>query len=268
MPEVTLFRLKSNIGFAGGNNIALAQSDTEFVALLNPDAFPEEDWLEKLLEAAQAHPKAAAFGSRQLREENPAVLDGVGDSYHMSGGVWRNRFGAMQQASDLIPSEIFSPCAAAALYRRKALVDVGGFDEKYFCYLEDVDLGFRLRLGGHKAIYVPQAVVRHVGSATTGGQHSDFSAYHGHRNLLWTFVKDMPGILFWLLLPLHIVLNVVTVTYLIFRGQGGVAVCAKLDAIKELPRIWRKRREIQSRRVATISEIWRVLDKRLWLTRR
>ena len=71
-----------------------------------------------------------------------------------------------------------SPCAAAALYRRDAFMDAGGFDTSFFCYLEDVDLGFRLRLMGHRSTYVPEAVVEHIGSAMTG-RRSDFSVYHG-----------------------------------------------------------------------------------------
>ena len=260
--------MKANLGFAGRNNVVLAECDTEFVALLNPDAFPEPDWLERLLAAASSHPEAAAFGSRQLCQGNPNVLDGIGDSYHMSGRVWRERQGARQQAGDLVPREIFSPCAAAALYRRQALVDVGGFDEDYFCYLEDVDLGFRLRLAGHKAMYVPDAAVHHIGSATTGGQHSDFSVYHGHRNIVWTFVKNMPGGLFWLLLPLHLLMNLATVCVFVARGQGGVILRAKRDAIKGLPKAWVKRKQIQAGRVATNGEIWRVLDKRLMFSKK
>lgn len=133
--------------------------------------------------------------------------------------------------------EVFSPCAAAALYRRSALRAVGGFDEDYFCYVEDVDLGFRLRLAGHKALYVPDAVVHHVGSGTTGGQHSDFAVYHGHRNLVWTFVKNMPGMLFWLLLLLHVMINLATILWFAVKGRGGVILRAKRDALLGLPRM-------------------------------
>lgn len=261
--NITVLRMSTNLGFAAGNNQALEKCNTEFVALLNPDAFPEPDWLERLLSAANTHPDVAAFGSRQLCQGNPEILDGIGDGYHMSGLVWRERHGEQQLAKDLVPQEIFSPCAAAALYRRQALVNMGGFDEDYFCYVEDVDLGFRLRLAGHKAMYVPDAVVHHVGSASTGGQNSDFSVYHGHRNLVWTYVKDMPGALFWLLLPLHLLLNLATVGVFMARGQGKVILRAKWDAVKGLPKMWAKRKQIQAGRVATIRAIWRVLDKRL-----
>jgi GT2 family glycosyltransferase len=261
--NVAVLRMKANIGFAAGNNRALAECDTEFVALLNPDAYPEPDWLERLLAAARAHPDAAAFGSRQLCQGDPEVLDGIGDNYHMSGLAWRERHGMRQEAGDLAAREIFSPCAAAVLYRRRALADAGGFDEDFFCYQEDVDLGFRLRLAGHKAMYVPDAVVHHVGSASTGGQWSDFAVYHGFRNPVWVFVKNMPGALFWLLLPLHAALNLASILLFSMRGQGGVILRAKWDAFLGISRMWRKRRAIQANRVAAIGRIWKALDKRI-----
>lgn len=261
LPGVTVRMLGMNWGFAGGNNRAFFECDTEFVALLNPDAFPDPDWLEKLLAAARAHPDIAAFGCRQMVEGAEGVVDGLGDVYHFSGRVRRRGHMRVLKSSDLVPCEIFSPCAGAALYRRDALIKVGGFDEDYFCYVEDVDLGFRLRLAGYRAMYVPDAVVHHVGSATTGGQHSDFSVYHGHRNLVWTFVKDMPGILFWLMLPLHLLLNLASIMLFTLRGKGRVILRAKRDALLGLPKMWRKRQEIQNCRVAPLNAIWRVLDK-------
>lgn len=261
--NVMLYRANTNLGFAAGNNRILKECDTEFIALLNPDAFPDPDWLESLIMAAMDYPEFAAFGSRQLVQSNPKYLDGIGDNYHLSGLVWRGGHGAQQHPADLKQRKIFSPCAAAALYRREALLEIGGFDEDFFCYLEDIDLGFRLRLAGHQAMYVPDAVVCHVGSATTGGQHSDFAVYHGHRNLVWTFIKNMPGILFWLLLPLHIFMNISAMILISMRGQGRIILKAKRDAIKGLPQACKKRRKIQAKRVATISDIWRVLDKRL-----
>ena len=139
-----------------------------------------------------------------------------------------------------------------------------GFDEDFFCYFEDVDLGFRLRLAGHRCLLVPDAVVYHVGSATTGGQHGDFAVYHGHRNLVWTYVKNMPGALFWLLLPAHIALNLVTIVWFSLRGQGAVILKAKRDALCGLPRMWKKRRDIQKYRTASAVEIWKALDKSFW----
>lgn len=263
MPGVTVRMLGKNLGFAAGNNLALSECDTEFVALLNPDAFPEADWLEKLLTAASAHPDVAAFGCRQMVEGVEGVIDGLGDVYHLSGLVWRQGYMRILKSSDLAPCEIFSPCAGAALYRREALVEVGGFDEGFFCYVEDVDLGFRLRLAGYRSMYVPDAVVHHVGSATTGGQNSVFSVYHGHRNLVWAYTKNMPGWLFWAFLPAHLLLNIVTLIHFTLRGQGRTIWRAKRDAFMGIPGMWRKRKQIQAMRRASLADIWRVLDKRL-----
>jgi GT2 family glycosyltransferase len=262
--NATVLRMNANLGFAAGNNRALAECDTEYVALLNPDAFPDPDWLERLLAAARLNADVAAFGSRQLCYDNPQFLDGIGDNYHITGLAWRERYGIRQQGRDLVPREIFSPCAAAALYRRQAVVDAGGFDEDFFCYMEDVDLGFRLRLAGHKAMYVPYAVVHHVGSASTGGQWSNFTVYHGFRNPVWVFIKNMPGILFWLLLPLHIALNMASILLFSMRGQRRVILKAKKDAVLGISNMWRKRRDIQKNRVASIGEIWKALDKRIF----
>nr|MDA3808497.1 hypothetical protein [Thiomicrorhabdus sp.] len=204
------------------------------------------------------------FASKLVNASKPTLLDGAGDAYHLSGLVWRLGHGSSMPTSVEHTCEVFSPCAAAALYRHRALLEVGIFDEDYFCYMEDVDLGFRLRLAGYRCLYEPASMVHHVGSGTTGGQHSDFCVYHGHRNLVWAFIKNMPGILFWPLLPMHLLLNLVSIVYFLRKGQGRVILSAKKDAFKGIPKMWRKRKEIQARRSASINDIWHVLHKRLW----
>ncbi len=264
-PSVRLIALDQNTGYARGNNLAIkaASAESEWIALINPDAFAEPRWLEALLAATQVNPEFDVFGSKLMDAGNPTVLDGAGDVYHMSGLVWRMAHGMPVSDATEGEREVFSSCAAAALYRRSALNETGGFDEDYFCYVEDVDLGFRLRLAGYRSLYVPQSVAHHVGSGTTDGQHSDFAMYHGHRNLVWTFVKDMPGFLFWLLLPLHVLLNLVSIIWFALQRRSGVILRAKRDALLGLPKMWRKRQEIQRCRVASDGEIWRVLDKRM-----
>ena len=260
---VRMISLDRNSGFARGNNLAIKASsaEAEWIVLLNPDAFAEPRWLEALLGAAQHHPAYDMFASKLLNATTPTLLDGAGDTYQMSGRVWRLGNGTRDSASGKNECEVFSPCAAAAMYRRSALQKVGGFDEDYFCYVEDVDLGFRLRLAGYRCLYVPESVALHVGSGTTGSQHSDFAVYHGHRNLVWTFVKDMPGILLWLLLPIHLLMNILTVCVFVLRGQGRVILKAKRDAVLGLPAIWRKRTQIQTRRAVSPRVIWQLLDK-------
>lgn len=265
-PAVRLVALDQNTGFARGNNLAIetASKEAEWIALINPDAFAEPYWLEALLLAAESNPGFDVFASKLVNAADPTMLDGAGDAYHISGLVWRMGHGYPVPISAESEHEVFSPCAAAALYRRSALCEIGGFDEDYFCYVEDVDLGFRLRLAGHRCLYVPQSVAHHVGSGTTGGLHSNFSIYYGHRNLVWTFIKNMPGGLFWMLLPIHVLLNLVSVVYFSMHGLGTLILAAKWDALKGIPKMWGKRLKIQSARNASMMNIWRVLDKNLY----
>lgn len=260
-----VIRLGRNAGFAEANNLAVQMvSDCAWVALLNPDAFPRHDWLEQLLAAAGRASGYSFFASLLLKVDDRNGIDGAGDVYHASGAHWRHRHGETLRAIDLQEREIFSPCAAAALYSRDAFLEVGGFDESFFCYAEDLDLGFRLRLAGHRGLYVPQAVVHHMGSALTG-RRSDFTVYHGHRNLVWVFVKNVPGPLFWLYLPQHLLFNLVSVLWYGLKGQGRVILRAKWDAIKGLPRVRRERKAIQARRKVGAFALRQLMD-RGWLT--
>ena len=262
-PSVRLLAQHENLGFARGNNLAIeaAVAESEWIALLNPDAFVEPHWMEGLLSPARDYPAFDVFGSKLVNAADPALLDGAGDAYHISGLVWRMAHGTPVSSVSQPEYEVFSPCAAAALYRRSALLAVGGFDEDFFCYVEDVDLGFRLRLAGYRCLFVPASVAHHVGSGTTGGKHSDFAVYHGHRNLVWTYVKNMPGILFWLFLPLHLALTLLTLVVFMLRGQGRIIIQAKYDAIKGLPVMWRKRAAIQAGRRASVLSILRLMKK-------
>ncbi len=257
-PAVQVIPLGRNAGFAAANNIGVrAAGDCDWVALLNPDAYPLADWLEALARATTRHPEYAFFGSRLVSAEAPSVLDGTGDVYHVSGLAWRRDHG--RPATVAPPAgEIFSPCAAAALYRRDAFLAVGGFDENYFCYFEDSDLAFRLRLAGHRCLYVPDAVVHHVGSIATG-RFSDFTVYHSFRNLVWTYAKNMPAPLVWLYLPQHLVATGLALAWFGLRGQGRVVLTSKRDALRDLPRVLDQRRAIQRSRKTSARDVRRAM---------
>jgi GT2 family glycosyltransferase len=246
-PGVRVLRPGRNLGFAAANNLAAAAvPEAEWIALVNPDAFPEPGWLAAIARAAAAHPAYSFFASRLVSARDPRRLDGTGDVYSASGLAWRRDHGRPVAEAPAAASEVFSACAAAALYRRDAFLEVGGFDESFFCYFEDVDLAFRLRLAGHRCLYVPDAVVHHVGSALTR-RGSDFAVYHGHRNLVWTYVKDMPWPLVLTCLPQHLLLNLVSLAWFTLRGQPRAIFRAKWDAVRSLPRVLAARRSVQGR---------------------
>ncbi len=161
--------------------MAAAGRLTPFLVFLNPDAFPEPNWLSALLETAKQHPQAAAIGSTQFRDGASGVLDGDGDVLHATGFAYRSNYGKRRAVGPL--AETFSPCGAAMLVRRDAFEAAGGFDSRYFCYFEDVDLGFRLRFAGHRVLQSPDAIVAHVGGGSAGAV-SAFAEFHGARNRL------------------------------------------------------------------------------------
>ncbi len=241
-----------NIGFAAANNRVAAMSRAEFFIALNPDAIAEPDWLAGLIATAEAYPDAPSVGSTQLSLDDASIVDGAGDVWHAAGAPWRALHGASVER--LPPEgETFSACGAAALYRRQDFLDAGGFDERFFCYCEDVDLGFRLRLRGGRIIQSRRAVVRHAGSASTGPQ-SAFTLYHGHRNRIWVFVKDMPGPLLVLAMPYHIALNAYLLLIAWRIGALSTLLRAYRDAIIGLPEMWQARKAVQAtRRIGSLA---------------
>jgi GT2 family glycosyltransferase len=264
-PRIAFVALGDNLGFAAGNNRAAEGATTPFLATLNPDAEPARDWLERLLAAADAHPEVAMFGSTQLDAADPARFDGVGDRYFALGLPWRGGHG--RPAHALPPAApTFGPCAAAALYRRDGFAALGGFDARFFCYIEDVDLAFRWRLAGGAALQVGDAVVHHAGGASAAP--SGFAAYHGMRNLIWAFVKNMPGPLFWPLLPGHLVLVALLLARGVVQGKAGAVARGVAHALADLPTVWRQRRAVQAGRRVSAGTIAAALTWAPWRLRR
>jgi GT2 family glycosyltransferase len=256
--KIISLKLPENIGFAAGNNYGSEHANGKYLVLLNADAFPQQNWLERVRIAIEKFPDSF-FASKLVMADDPTRLDGTGDVYHFTGLVWRKNHNRLADKVTLKEGEVFSACGAAAIYPKEAFDKVGGFDSDYFSYVEDVDLGFRLRLAGYKCIFLPDGIVHHVGSGSTG-KRSDFSVYYGQRNLVWTFVKNMPGILLWLLLPIHIFTNLLMIIFSCFRNQEKVSVKSKIDAIVNLPIYLRKRKNVQQSKNVSIIRILCSMD--------
>ncbi len=244
-PLIELIAMEENLGFAAANNLAVRKvEDCPWVVLLNPDAFPHVDWLEQLEKIAWNNPNYSFFGSHMLAHSGNDRIDGTGDVYHISGLAWRRDHGMSSKKIRRISGEVFSPCAAAALYNREVFLSVGGFDESFFTYFEDVDLGFRLRLMGERCLYVPEAKVEHVGWGTTQPK-STFSLYYGHRNLEWAFFKNMPSPLIRKYLIHHLMYMFFYLFWFGLRGQGFTYLRAKWNALLGLPAVLKQRKKIQ-----------------------
>lgn len=261
-PDVDILALDENVGFAAANNKAVdLLTSVEWVVLLNPDAYAKPDWLEKYIAGAYKHPECSFFACRMLSLDGQH-LDGTGDVYHVSGASWRRDFGSpadRRTQSD----EIFSTSGAAALIKRDIFLEAGGFNEDFFCYMEDVDLGFRIQLLGYRCFYISDAVVTHEGSAIVG-QHSDFQVYYGHRNLVWVYVMNIPSPWIWIYLPQHLLYNIASILLYIFRGKTAVILRAKFDAIKGLNRAWQRRKEVQAACRVSANELRAKLSRDLF----
>lgn len=249
---------EENLGFAGGNNRLAKMADCEWLALLNPDAFARPDWLEQFTRATDRYPDISLFGSTQYAANYPDLLDGVGDVYHATGLAYRA--GYMRPVA-LLPDdgEVFAICGAAAFWRRSVFDGLGGFDERFFCYNEDVDLAYRAKLAGYRAIQLRDAAVDHLGYASSG-RRSEFATYYGVRNRLWVFLKNTPGWLFWVLSPVHAGITVLLWLSAARFGQFTVFGRALGDALKGRKDMMASRRDIQASRIASTWQIARAMS--------
>jgi GT2 family glycosyltransferase len=258
-PEANVVPLGENRGIAAAFNAGIESSGTEYVVLLNNDTEQDPGWLEALVRAAENHPEAGLFASKLVDFHDRTILDGAGDAIRLSGLPYRLGHGERDTGRFDRPGYVFGACAAAALYRRDMLDEVGLFDEDFISYCEDGDLSFRAQLAGYRCFYVPGAVVYHMGSASTGGKRSPTATTLGSRNSFSLLVKNLPLSLVPHVLPFF------------FAGQLGRLITASATgslrahleglagAWRHLPLMLGKRAGIQKRKRLSDAEVRRLL---------
>jgi GT2 family glycosyltransferase len=248
-PEVRALALGKNLGFSAAVNAGIRASGAELVALLNNDTEQHPGWLAALVRAADEHPEAGFFASKLVDYRDRRLLDGAGDAVRRSGLPYRLGHGEIDRGQFENEAFVFSACAAAALYRREMLDDIGLFDEDFFSNCEDGDLSFRAQLAGYRCLYVPDAVVYHVGSASTGGKRSALNTRLGTQNGINVLVKNLPATLAWRMLP-SIVAGQLSRALTIGLSPGGARAYLEglAGARLHLPSMLEKRREIQKHR--------------------
>ncbi|MEM6627093.1 MAG: glycosyltransferase family 2 protein [Pseudomonadota bacterium] len=262
LPAFTLMRQTDNLGFAGGNNRAASVARGRWLVLLNPDAEADPDWLVELGRGAERHPQASMFASAQFDLNDATKLDGAGDCYLGFGVPWRGGFGL---PASLLPDEgaCFGPCGAGAMYDRSKFLAHAGFDERFFCFCEDVDLAFRFRLSGEICIFLPKARIDHAGGGLSG-RVSDFALFHGARNRIWTYAKNMPALLFWATLPGHLALSALILVRGLMTGRapetwrGMKAGVAGVGAIRSPSKWSPKRGRVRTGEIASAMS-WNIL---------
>lgn len=225
-PRLTIIRNPTNTGYGAANNQVLLEATTPYVVTLNPDVVAQPHWLGALVNAAQRSPEVAMFASRQLWARDPSRLDGLGDELSLFGLCWRIGNGVPED-DWLARGTLFSPCAAAALYRTDAYQRAGGFCPEFFCYCEDVDLGYRLRLSGETCALAYDAVALHHGYGCTA-ERSHIMLVNSICNLIWMYVRCTP--LPIMVLALGMLLTCVALTITAF-GMLFSALPALLAAL-------------------------------------
>jgi GT2 family glycosyltransferase len=261
-PWVRMVPLAENTGFATGNNRGLQEAHGEYIVTLNNDTRAEPDWLEKLSAVADAHQRAGMVGCRICSFAAPDTIDSLGMgicSDGMSRGRYRNRHWSDLGLGEV--EEILFPSACAALYKRGMIDQVGFFDDDFFAYAEDSDLGLRGRFAGWEAVLATNAVVYHKYSQTSGSL-SPFKVYLVERNHYWVAVKSFPvGRL--LALPWFTMMRYSEQLRAVLAGGGtggefragdsrraliGALLKGMGDALRGLPRMLGKRRRLMKNR--------------------
>lgn len=219
----TLIENDSNTGFSHAVNQGIAAAKAPYVVLFNNDAFAEPDWLAELIKTADADQRIFAVQSLMVRHFERELADDAGDYVTLVGWACKRGDG-LPVNRYLKPKRIFSACGGSSLYRKSILRQIGGFDEQFFAYLEDVDISWRANSLGFKNLYCPSSKCYHICGATTSGAHgdkyNDFKALQSGRNNLLLPYKNMPIIMWILNLPFLTLGYLVKTLFFCLKGYG------------------------------------------------
>ena len=239
-PKVRLISLDRNYGFCRAVNRGMEASETTYVILLNNDTEAQPGFVKALEKAMDGDERVFSGAARMVRMDAPSRIDDAGDYYCALG--WAFAAGRDKPAENYdAPREIFSASGGACIYRRRILQKIGMLDENHFAYLEDVDLGYRARLYGFRNLYVPGAVVRHAGSASSGSRYNAFKAELTARNSVYLAYKNMPPGQMLLNLPFLLAGFLIKQLFFLKKGLGkswwkglvkGIGLCRSPEGKK------------------------------------
>ncbi len=224
---VILIKNDENLGFAPAVNQGIFKAKHDYIFSLNNDTEIKKGSIKAMLDLIQDE-NVFSVQAKMLQSSNKKLIDDAGDEYNLLG--WTKKIGENQSCDNYSQVlEIFSSCAGAALYKKDILYEIGLFDDNFFAYMEDVDLAIRSQINGYKNLLCPDAIVYHIGSATSGSRYNEFKVKIAARNNVWTVYKNLP-------IPLKIINFIFlflgfTIKYVFFVKKGFGSFY--LEGIKE-----------------------------------
>lgn len=273
-PEIIIIKNKKNHGFAKANNQGFEVSKGEFIVTLNNDTIADKNWIKELVIVAEKSEIIGMVASKILLADGGNKIDSVGVNITLDGMTKQRGGLEIDNRQYDNEEEVLFPSACAALYKRKMLEKVGFFDEDFFAYCEDSDLGIRARLAGWKAIVAPSAIVKHLYSKT-GGTYSSFKAYLVERNHFWLVIKNFPLVLIIFLpfltvyryaLQLFSILIKRGITTSFLKkssvGEGIIIILrAHIDTFIKMPELLKKRNKTQKLKKIKTIYFLKLLDR-------
>jgi GT2 family glycosyltransferase len=245
-PLIKLIPLGKNYGFAGGCLKGLDYAKGQYIALLNNDTEPDNNWLEELVTAMDSDPNVGICASKLIVYGND-IIDSAGDGFSTCLKGFKRGEGREVSLYN-VKQYIFGACAGAALYRRKMIEEIGFLDEDFFLIHEDTDLNFRAQLYGWKALYIPSAIIYHKVRSSIG-KMSDIAIYYTLRNTEFVRIKNVPIWLFIRFFPEFIITIMAEFIYFVIKHKYFMLYLkAKRDAFKLLPKMLKKREAILKNR--------------------
>jgi hypothetical protein len=260
---VGVIRNSHSVDFASANNQAITQARGAYIALLNNDTWVEPEWLAHLVTVMEADAAIGMVASKMLYAAQPGVVNGTGICVDRCGITWERRTGEADDPAETTAFEVFGPSAGAGLYRRAMLETVGLFDEAFGFYLEDVDLAWRARWRGWRAMCAPAARVYHVHSGTMG-EGSPRKMFYLSRNKIFLLVKNYPGRYGLIYLPALVGYELLSLLHAVWRGRGLSALRGRLSALRAVPRLWAQRQAIKARATTSAGAVWNQLEPARW----
>ena len=188
---LVLIENKENVGFSPAVNQGIRKAKNNLIFSINNDTEIKKGSIKSLIDLITSSDDIFSVQAKMLQYTNKNLIDDVGDEYNLL--AWTKKVGENHESSEYNEvKDIFSSCAGAAMYNKSILDEIGLFDDNFFAYMEDVDLAIRSKINGYRNLLCPNAIVYHIGSATSGSRYNEFKVKLAARNNVWVVYKNLP----------------------------------------------------------------------------